>query len=60
MELLWCYYGVTMVLLGWCCYSIAMMLLQDEVGWSPRGQSRRLIVVITDGDYHYALDGKVS
>ena len=56
----WCCCGVAMVLL-WCCYGVAMVLLQDEVGWSSRGESRarRLIVAITDGDYHFALDGKV-
>ncbi len=32
---------------------------QDELGWSPRGQTRRIVMVMTDGDYHYALDGKV-
>ena len=29
------------------------------MGWRPQGQSRRLIFALTDGDYHYALDGKV-
>ena len=33
---------------------------QEEVGWRVKGQSRRLIVAVTDGDYHFALDGKVS
>ena len=38
-----------------------MMLLcqQEQVGWRPQGESRRLIFAITDGDYHYAFDGKV-
>ena len=30
------------------------------MGWRPQGQSRRLIFALTDGDYHYALDGKVN
>ena len=30
------------------------------MGWRPQGESRRLIFAVTDGDYHYALDGKVS
>lgn len=33
---------------------------QSEVGWRVKGQSRRIVLAITDGDYHYALDGKVK
>jgi hypothetical protein len=33
---------------------------EEQVGWRPQGQSRRLIFALTDGDYHYALDGKLG
>jgi len=35
-------------------------LCENEVGWRPRGESRRIIVAISDDDYHYALDGKLG
>ena len=39
-----------------CCGRVSH---QDQVGWSPAGQSRRIVFVMTTGDYHYALDGTV-
>ena len=41
-------------------YHVSVMWPQEQVGWRPQGQSRRLIFALTDGDYHYALDGKVT
>ena len=40
--------------------NITEFIIQEEVGWRVKGQSRRLIVAITDGDYHFALDGRVG
>ncbi len=37
-----------------------LIKIQSEVGWRVKGQSRRIVLAITDGDYHYALDGKVN
>jgi len=31
---------------------------QEHIGW--RNQSRKLVVVSTDGEFHYAGDGMVS
>eukprot|EP00731_Ephydatia_muelleri_P018139 Em0011g179a len=38
---------------------LQIALCEDQVGWSPAGQSRRIVFVMTTGDYHYALDGTV-
>lgn len=45
---------------GYPCYLNYVVHAQEEVGWRVKGQSRRLIVAVTDGDYHFALDGRVS
>ena len=33
---------------------------QDRVGWRDSSLARRLVLAITDDEYHYALDGKVA
>ena len=42
-----------------CKGHIMLLCQQEQVGWRPQGESRRLIFAVTDGDYHYAFDGKV-
>ena len=34
--------------------------LQERIGWRDAKVARRLIVAITDDEYHFALDGKIS
>jgi hypothetical protein len=38
---------------------LQIAVCQDEIGWGEIGNARRLILIMTDGDYHIALDGKV-
>lgn len=33
--------------------------IQDVIGWRPVGSARRIVLALTDGDYHTALDGRV-
>lgn len=33
---------------------------EERLGWREQGTSRRLILTITDGDFHYANDGKIG
>ena len=33
---------------------------QEKVGWRDSSLSRRLVLAITDDEYHYALDGRVA
>jgi hypothetical protein len=33
------------------------MVCWDRIGW--RRQSRKIVLVATDGDFHYAMDGKL-
>jgi len=33
---------------------------QERVGWRDSSLARRLVLAITDDEYHYALDGKVA
>ena len=39
---------------------LQIALCENQVGWSPAGQSRRIVFVMTTGDYHYALDGTLA
>ncbi|XP_064385860.1 integrin beta-1-like isoform X2 [Halichondria panicea] len=39
---------------------LQVAVCESEVGWRVKGQSRRIVLAITDGDYHYALDGKLG
>ena len=36
------------------------MYSQERVGWRDSSLARRLVLAITDDEYHYALDGKVA
>ena len=40
-----------------CAYAASM---QETIGWRDANTARRLIVAITDDEYHYALDGKFA
>ena len=34
-------------------------VLQEIIGWRPRRESQRIVIALSDADYHYALDARV-
>ena len=51
-----------MVMIVMCYFVIESLtsFIQDVIGWRSEFDARRLILAITDDEYHYALDGKLS